>query len=589
MWLEVLPFVVAFSTSVLTTAVTIQIAHRNGWLVYPRADRWSRTPVAKFGGISILLTFSLAVMAFRISTPLLTVALLTAAMGLVGLVDDIFQLRPRWKFAAQFLIVAIAVWSGIVYKLFHATPLNFLFTFLWILGVTNALNLLDNMDGLAAGVSIIAASSLTLIGHSSGPMTIVLLAMAGSLFGFLVFNFHPAKIFMGDTGSLAIGFFLACCAVLGVGHVSAMFSIVFVPGLVLFLPIFDMLLVSVTRRLNGRAISAGAKDHTSHRLVMLGLSERNAVLTLYVLSALSALVAVLCKRVWSDVGPGILALFLLTATAFWFYLAKIQLPEEWLSRTNAFTFFVPEFLNSVGKRAAMVFVDAGLIVLAEFLGYLLRFDGVPHQYISSFLWAAVFLIVVKIPLFAIFSVYRRDWAIRALRDVYPILKGSMLGSMLVVTALTYLTGFKDFSRAVFGTEMILTICLMGFVRSATRFFDDVLPRETNDAYLVVGGPSAEFFYRYFEWQRLHSNIVAFVVPAKNGNAFLYGVPVVPLTRMYSFLSKVNAIYVLPDCPDQDRLSVMRLCGPQNIPVHALQLSVQTLGTEDFRSAHAVAS
>ena len=188
MWLEVLPFVVAFSTSVLTTAVTIQIARRNGWLVSPRADRWSRTPVAKFGGISILLTFSLVVIAFRISTPLLTVALLTAAMGLVGLVDDIFQLRPRWKFAAQFLIVAIAVWSGIVYKLFHATPLNFLFTFLWILGVTNALNLLDNMDGLAAGVSIIAASSLTLIGHSSGPMTILLLAMAGSLFGFLLFN-----------------------------------------------------------------------------------------------------------------------------------------------------------------------------------------------------------------------------------------------------------------------------------------------------------------------------------------------------------------------------------------------------------------
>src|SRR5712691_10306411 len=434
MWLDVLPFVVAFSTSVLTTAVTIQVARRNGWLVYPRADRWSRTPVAKFGGISILLTFSLAVIAFRISTPLLTVALLTAAMGLVGLVDDIFQLQPRWKFAAQFLIVAIAVWSGIVYKLFHATPLNYLFTFLWILGVTNALNLLDNMDGLAAGVSVIAAGSLVVIGHSTGPMAVGLLAMAASLLGFLVFNFHPAKIFMGDTGSLAVGFFLACSAVSEAGDVSAMFSIVFVPGLVLFLPIFDMLLVSVTRRLNGRAVSAGAKDHTSHRLVMLGLSERNAVLTLYVLSALSALVAVLCKRVWSDVGPGILALFLLTATAFWFYLAKIQLPEEWLSRTNAFTFFVPEFLNSVGKRAAMVFVDVGLIVLAEFLGYLLRFDGVPHQYIGSFLWAAVFLIVVKIPLFAIFSVYRRDWAIRALRDVYPILKGSMLGSMLVVTA-----------------------------------------------------------------------------------------------------------------------------------------------------------
>ena len=439
MWHSVFPFAITFPASVLTTAAAIGVARRKGWLVHPRADRWSQAAVAKFGGVSILLSFSAC--SHRISRPprpLLTVAFLTAAMGLVGLVDDIFRLRPSYKFAAQFVIAAVAVWSGVVYQLFQVSSLNYAFTFLWILGVTNALNLLDNMDGLAAGVSVIAATSLLLIGHSSGPMAIGLLAMAAALLGFLVFNFHPAKIFMGDTGSLAVGFFLACSAVSKAGHVSAMFSIVFVPGLVLFLPIFDTLLVSVTRRLNGRAISAGAKDHTSHRLVMLGLSERNAVLTLYLLAALSALVAVLCKRVWSDIGPGILALFLLTATAFWFYLAKIELPEEWLSRTNALTFFIPEFLNSVGKRAAMVFADAGLIVLAEFLGYLLRFDGVPHQYVGSFLWAAVFLIVVKIPLFAIFSVYRRDWTIRALRDIYPILKGSVLGSMLVVTAITYL-------------------------------------------------------------------------------------------------------------------------------------------------------
>jgi UDP-GlcNAc:undecaprenyl-phosphate GlcNAc-1-phosphate transferase len=589
MWLSASPLVVAFPISVLATAVTIQLARRNDWLVYPRADRWSRTPVAKFGGVSILLAFLLVVVAFPVSRALLRVALLTVAMGLLGFVDDMFQLRPRWKFGIQLLIAAVAVWFGIVYKLFHSEPLNLLFTFLWILGVTNALNLLDNMDGLATGVSIIAAGSLAVFGHSSGPMTIVLLAMAGSLLGFLVFNFHPAKIFMGDTGSLAIGFFLASCAVLEAGHVSAMFSVVFVPGLVLFLPIFDMLLVSVTRRLNGRAISAGAKDHTSHRLVMLGLSERGAVLTLYLLSALSAIVALLCRRVWSDVGPGILALFLLTAAAFWFYLAKIQLPEEWLSRTNAFTFFVPEFLNSIGKRAALVSLDAGLIILAEFLGYLLRFDGVPGQYVGSFLWAAVLLIFVKIPLFAIFSVYRRDWAIRALRDIYPIIKGSMLGSMLVVTALTYVTGFKDFSRAVFGTEMVLTVCLMSFVRTATRFFDDVLPRQVNDPCLVVGGSSAEFFYRYFEWQHLHNNIIAFVVPSKNGSAFLYGVPVVPPARMSTFVSKVNAVYVLPDCSEQERLSVVELFGTRDIPVHALQLSMQTLQMEEFCAASAAAS
>ena len=581
---SVLSFIVAFPASVLTTAATIRIAQRNGWLVHPRVDRWSRTPVAKFGGISILLIFLATVLTFRGYKPLLTVTILTAAMGLVGFVDDIFQLRPRWKFAAQLIIAAVAVWSGIVYQLFHVGLFNYAFSFFWILGVTNALNLLDNMDGLASGVSVIAAGSLLLLGQASGPMAVGLLAMAAAQLGFLVFNFHPAKIFMGDAGSLAVGFFLACCAVYGAGHVSAMFSVVFVPGLVLFLPIFDMLLVSVTRRLNGRAISAGAKDHTSHRLVMLGLSEQNAVLTLYLLAALSALVAVMCKRVWSDIGPGILALFLLIAAAFWFYLAKIELPEEWLSRTNVLTFLLPEFLNSIGKRAAMVFADSILIVLAEFLGYLIRFDGVPRRYAGSFLWAAVLLITVKIPLFAIFSVYRRDWTIRALRDVYPIIKGSVLGSVLVVSGLTYMTAFKDFSRAVFATEMVVTVCLMGFVRTVSRFFDDVLPKKSTEGYLIVGGASAEFFYRYFEWQRLHGNIVAFVTPIMNGNAFLYGVPVVPISRVASFLSKVTAVYLLPDCPEPLRLTVLELLSPENIPVRALQLSVETLGTEELRDA-----
>jgi FlaA1/EpsC-like NDP-sugar epimerase len=230
----------------------------------------------------------------------------------------------------------------------------------------------------------------------------------------------------------------------------------------------------------------------------------------------------------------------------------------------------------------MVFADVGMIVLAEFLGYLLRFDGVPRKYIGSFFWAAVFLIVIKIPLFAIFSVYRRDWTIRALRDIYPIIKGSVLGSVLVISGLTYMTGFKDFSRAVFATEMILTVCLMGFVRTISHFFDDVLPKQSDGGYLIIGGASAEFFYRYFEWQRLHGNIVAFVAPVMNGNAFLYGVPVVPLSRLSSFLSKVSAIYLLPDCPEPARLAALQLCSPENIPVRVLDFSVETLSAEHVR-------
>ena len=116
----------------------------------------------------------------------------------------------------------------------------------------------------------------------------------------------------------------------------------------------------------------------------------------------------------------------------------------------------------------------------------------------------------------------------------------------------------------------------------------MLPKQSNAAYLVVGGPSAEFFYRYFEWQRSHGNILAFITPVRNGNAFLYGVPVVPISRMSSFLAKATAVYLLPDCPDPVQRTAIQLCALQNIPVHALQLNIETLHGGELRNA-AIAS
>src|SRR5262249_34043040 len=143
------------------------------------------------------------------------------------------------------------------------------------------------------------------------------LALAGALAGFLLFNFNPARIFMGDVGSLAIGFFLACASISSSAHLSGLITVLFVPCLILFIPVFDTLLVSVTRSLHGRRISLGARDHTSHRLVLMGLNERQAVLLLYGIAAIAGSMVFLWKSHWSDLGAGIVSLFLIAATLFW--------------------------------------------------------------------------------------------------------------------------------------------------------------------------------------------------------------------------------------------------------------------------------
>ncbi len=572
------PFVISFSTSLALTAGVIWVCNRKRWLVFPREERWSRRAVAKFGGVAILLSLVAGSCTLRLNHQMRVIVLLTAAMAVLGLFDDIFELPARWKFGGQVAIATLAVWSGIGYPLFgHFWP-DFFFVAFFLVAITNAFNLLDNMDGLAAGVGIIATISLWFLTPGPSAFPALFLVMVGSLLGFLLFNFNPAKIFMGDMGSLAVGFFLACSTILTAGRITTLFSILSVPGLVLFLPLFDMLLVSITRRFSGHAISAGAKDHTSHRLVMLGMSERRAVLTLYVISAVSAAIALACKNASPGVGAGVLAVVFLFTTLLWFYLANVQLPDGWLSRTNVFTLALPETLNSLARRSGVVFTDIALLLTSQYLAFLLRFDRVPAQYLSSFLWGCTLVIAVKIPLFSLFGVYRRDSKIRTLSDIYPIAKGNILGSLTIVAGLTYVAGFHNFSRMVMGTDAVLSILLMISVRVASRFFDDVLTMFPTKAYVLVGGPSAEFYYRYFEWQKSHANIVAIVNASKTDVGVQYGVPVISLSDLPGLLVRkdIHAMYLLPDCSTQARDSILSLARQHSIPVHVMQLTVGTL-------------
>ncbi|MFZ1133858.1 MAG: hypothetical protein WAN69_02855 [Candidatus Korobacteraceae bacterium] len=442
------------------------------------------------------MSFLLAASFIHASARLFGVVLLTVVIAALGLADDLRSWKPSAKLAAELAIAIATVSLGVIYPLRSANWVNICFTVVWIVGITNAFNLLDNMDGLAAGIAIIAGLTLSFL-TSNPSLQLLTLSFVAALCGFLLFNFKPAKIFMGDTGSLAIGYYLACASVLATEHISTVSSILFVPVLVLFIPVFDTVLVSVTRRLSGRAISAGARDHTSHRLVLMGVSERKAVLVLYGLAGVSGAVAVLWKRVWPELGWGALGVFLLVACLFWLHLVRMRLPEEYLSRTNALVLALPALLQSVVGKASAVVLDACVIGLSLYLAFLLRFEHFGGVQLSEYLALFCIALMVKLPPLALFGAYRPQPAI-SFQLVYLLVKSAVVGSLAFISAAVFWNRFDGLSRAVFGIDLVLTILMLAGVRASGWVFDHALRSGTRPRCLLVNNAQSRLLLAYFD-------------------------------------------------------------------------------------------
>lgn len=212
-----------------------------------------------------------------------------ALISVLGFIDDRVQLPPLAKIAGQSAATAVLIWGGV---LLHCTPwhwANIVITALWVIGITNAFNLIDNMDGLSGGVAAIAAISGVILAilQEDGGRALLLAVIAGASLGFLVLNHKPAKIFMGDCGSMFLGFSLASLAIPSQDHGAPILEFLYALPAFLY-PTFDTVLVSVLRVATGRPISMGGRDHSSHRLVSMGLTERNAVWILWAIAAICA-------------------------------------------------------------------------------------------------------------------------------------------------------------------------------------------------------------------------------------------------------------------------------------------------------------
>jgi UDP-GlcNAc:undecaprenyl-phosphate GlcNAc-1-phosphate transferase len=294
------------------------IARRFDILDHPGARKIHERPTPRVGGIAVWAAFTTVVLAgyfgfplferlafvqehfarpvsllreaYRVESKLLAVVFGGAVAFAVGLLDDVLgrNFGPSWKLAGQALAALSLIAAGVRTDVLVLAPLNVALTLVWVIGITNAFNLLDNMDGLSAGVALVASLVLFLNAWllSEYFIGLVLLALIGSLLGFLVFNWHPASIFLGDCGSLFIGFTLASLTLLErfVSHASSSYFPVLMPVLVLALPILDTTTVVVIRLREHRPIYVGDSRHLSHRLVSLGMSRPLAVATIYVLA-----------------------------------------------------------------------------------------------------------------------------------------------------------------------------------------------------------------------------------------------------------------------------------------------------------------
>ena len=322
-----LAFVTSLIVSLIVTPLVIKLAGRLGIIDRPVDDRWHKKSTPRMGGVAIFIGFIVASAIFAsFQREMLIVLLGGIGVFILGFLDDKFGTFPKTKSLVQIIIASVLVLLGIRLKILPtaaAVPL----TILWIVGLTNALNMIVNMDGLSSGIAFVAAIAIFLLSWQSGQTTvpILALALAGACLGFLRYNFKPAKIFMGDCGSLLIGYTLSTLTILGFWQESsAIFPALTAPVLILGYPVFDTTFVTILRLESGGRPWVGGKDHSSHRLVKLGLNERQVVLLVYAFGIVGGLAAFVLLNTTLVVGISVAAFLCMAAIVFGWFLAKLS-------------------------------------------------------------------------------------------------------------------------------------------------------------------------------------------------------------------------------------------------------------------------
>jgi len=517
-------FLIPFTLSSVFTPLVRFIALKKGLVSYPRVDRWHKHPIAILGGISIYLASVIsAIMLGIVNKGTLGLFIGATFLFVVGLLDDKFHIRPYTKLFLQIIGACIAVFFGASIGLPVNKLLTIPLTLIWIVGVTNSFNLLDNIDGLAAGIAAISSlmiffSSLIFTNNTLGIFSLVL---AGAALGFLPYNLNPAKIFMGDSGSMFLGYSLAIISITGTTrHISNLLATILIPVFILSVPIFDTIFVMIIRKLRGKKIFEGGTDHTSHHLLALGLSPQKTVFLLYIVSITLGLIALSYSRLHMF-AISVIAFLAIVILLFFGVFLSDTVPynngeldyNRWQGLKNNKTILNSIFLYK--RRIVEVLLDLAFICVAYYSAYFLRFQGtLLASNLQLLEKSLVWLILIKISVFYIFGLYRGVWKYISISDLITIFKAVTLGSAFSIIAFTFLFRFQDFSRAVFFIDWLLLLFLVSgyriFFRVLGELFSQVR-KEGKNVLIFGAGDAGEMVMREIKKNKaLNYNPVGFI-------------------------------------------------------------------------------
>jgi len=448
----------------------------------PRADRWHKRSTPLLGGSGIFAGL-LAAVGVGIASGVIPASREIggivggcAILFVAGLVDDVYRLPPLAKLAAQGGAAALVIGAGVRVQIISNGVAATALAVVWLLGMTNAFNLLDNMDGLAASLATVACAFFAIDAFTIHPDHTIALLSLGICFaclGFLPYNLRlrrPASVFMGDSGSQVLGFSLGSLGLASSWTVAgSTVATLLLPLLVLAVPILDTTLVTIVRLLEGRPVTQGGRDHTSHRLVYEGLSDKRAVVLLSVVSAALGLTS-LAYKVLDDTRVTLIGVLITFAFLLQFgsYLADVN-------RAPAAD-RAPSFLASLlvhRRRFVEVIVDFLLISASFTAAYLIRLQGtgVPWER-HVFDRSLPALLVARYIFFIVFGLYRGVWRYAGARDAASVLAACVLSEVAAFLFTWATVPFNGFPQSVYLIDVLLCSFLIGI----SRFWERALAR-----------------------------------------------------------------------------------------------------------------
>jgi UDP-GlcNAc:undecaprenyl-phosphate GlcNAc-1-phosphate transferase len=511
------------------------------------------------------------------------------ALFLVGAADDLRPFPPRLKFVAQVAVAAafLALAPPIVITGHQAADAAI--AMVWFVGITNAFNLLDNIDGLAAGVAAIAGGFLVLSFFIDGSASLLALAIpvaaiTGVSVGFLFFNWHPASIFMGDGGSHLIGAFFASATLLSVPYLQGSGTGAAIVVVLLLVPCADTALVILTRQLAGRSAFVGGRDHLSHRLVALGVDDRRAVLVLYCVAFAGGLAVVGLQTLPATWGWAGIAIYTAAVLLPGVYLAHVDVKAD--PRTRPRLPLLSELVTRF--RVYELALDALLVALAYYIGLVLRFREPDDFRVFLAHFTRLLPLVAALHLVALWLAGKYQH-LPGSSSTRAILHGGVVGSAASVIAVLYLTRFEGYSRQAFAVAGVFVLLLLYAEAMLVRAFDELLRRRDRSgrqAIICGAGPLGALAVRDLRLNPARGLTPVGILDdgARRGDR-VEGLSVVGrLADLDRALAadggRVSTVVIATESLAADRLDeVCAICARHGVAVHEFRVSLEGIDTD----------